>query len=296
MFDQQNPTNRDGQISLSAVEAMAQQAAGVIAYPGAGTFYQSGMGQTFSQDATSLLTVEDSGGAVSVANVTTISLDEDYFTVTDGGDGTASVSLISSSAITVAENDGSPSYSGVGELWVNASTGLAVTQPIAGKAMIANVAASETLWGVVTTGGQTIAGAKRFATTLAVGADTTYYSDLSDGFIRFGMTDDPDDFHSEIQHFGDPTDPSCMWAIYPASGNAADGCYVSLYSSAASTGFSISGRLGAPISYGIERTGSGSFLGGYTGTIAGGATSTGGIITAAGTLNLGGIADGTYPP
>lgn len=75
------------------------------------------------------------------------------------------VGLGSSGSITVEEQDGSPSYTGISTVQVDQAAGMVLTNPAAGKALVSQSAASASAVGYVTTGTQTFAGEKTFADT-----------------------------------------------------------------------------------------------------------------------------------
>lgn len=83
---------------------------------------------------------------------------DDVFTVLQGGGG-----------ITVEEQDGSPSYTGITKIVCDQSDGFVVSNPATGVARIDISAATTTQAGIVTTSGQIIAGTKQFIDGITLG-------------------------------------------------------------------------------------------------------------------------------
>jgi len=89
---------------------------------------------------------------------------DDVFTVLQGGGG-----------LTVAELDGTPSYTGITQIQFDQADGFIVSQPLTGIARIDMYRATETIEGIVSTTGQTFAGVKTFNDGIIYEYNSTFY-------------------------------------------------------------------------------------------------------------------------
>lgn len=145
---------------------------------------------TFGIEAPGLggsLAVAETDGSPSYAGITTLQFNSSYFTLTQPAAGTAAVTYGGPVGITVRESDGSPSYPSTFSLGFDQSQGAVVTdQGSYIQVSWANATASQA--GVVSTGTQTIGGAKTFADDATFSQDVLVSGVLSASGSVFNQT------------------------------------------------------------------------------------------------------------
>jgi hypothetical protein len=96
--------------------------------------------------------------------------------VADDGRAVFSARTANNTGITVQDDDGSPSYTGILTLQLDADTGFSLTNPTSGTAKVVLAEASRTQVGAVGTGSQTLGGVKTFYDDVVVGGGGGMFS------------------------------------------------------------------------------------------------------------------------
>lgn len=129
----------------------------------------------------------------------------------------------SAASLTVKEADGSPSYTSVVEIRVDQADGLSLTEPSAGVVRLDVLPASPTQAGVITTGTQTLAGAKTLqeywtATGYIIGGSGNYFHDFDLATISFGISPGISCNGTTYLNVHEPTDGSASGVLLHRSG------------------------------------------------------------------------------